>query len=162
MTRLSLSNMPATHAHQSSNRYTQPCTYSIWLYTHFLTSQPLTHAHTHTLVSEININSLVREQISRQPFISSACSTLPLHCPLLSIDLCHSLVVLVSVPLSHSFSLLLSVFSFLPVWFLSISHSFSSPSLPACCVPSDSLFRLFLPFHPSVFSLSLIYTHPQA
>ncbi len=81
-----LPGMTATHTH-------------IYIYTY-------THTHTHTHTSEINFNSPVREQISRQPFISSASLTPPLHCLLFSIDLCHSLVVLVSVFLSLSSSTL--------------------------------------------------------
>ena len=86
MTGLSLSfnNVYMNKGTQSSYRYTHK------LSTHFLTWQPLTDTHTNTHVSEINFNSPVREQISRQPFISSASLTLPLHCPLLSIDLSHT------------------------------------------------------------------------
>lgn len=96
---LRLANTPAwTDTHTAAQRIsvtlTQPGRVPLgyWPLTHTHTRRH-TCSHTCTHISEINFNSLVREQISRQPFISSASSTLPLRCTLLHIDPRHSLVV---------------------------------------------------------------------
>lgn len=137
-----------TDTHTTQSSYTQPCTMLVFTLPDMTATD--THTQTHTC-DQINFNSPVREQISRQPFISSASLTLPLHCPLLSIDLCHSLVVLVSVLLPRSSSIL--PFN-IPLFCLLVFCP--SVSLPLHCLYlyllrslSVSLYLSFL----SVFSL---------
>lgn len=102
-----------------------------------------THTHTNTLVSEINFNSLVREQISRQPFISSASSTLPLHCTLLFIDPRHSLVV----RLSHTFAPQASLdLLYLPSWLYSSNPRILSLPVFPLTRPAVAQIEIFSQF----------------
>lgn len=87
----------------------------------------------------------------RQPFISLASLTLFLHCPLLTIDLCHSPVVLASVSRS--------IYSHFPLFFWPwLIFSSSSPTYKYLL--KDSFHFTFFPLsHVCVFTLSI--THPH-
>lgn len=100
----------------------------------------------------------------RQPFISLASLTLFLHCPLLTIDLCHSPVVLASVSRS--------IYSHFPLFFwpwliFSLHHLLINIYLRTLSV--SLFFLLFVCFflapwtlplsHVCVFTLSI--THPH-
>lgn len=125
-----------------------------FLLVHTLPDMTATGTHSCTF-SEINSNSPVREQIS---FSSLWPLSSFLHCLLLTIDLCHSLLVLDSI--SHSVYSCFTTFLFLPAYLwvlLSITFTCDSLLMSACLFHSCYSFSLSsFPFTLYVFSLTLI------